>query len=149
MTALLVSFVLAASSAPRYGTLDFPVTGNAECRRLFVQGMLQLHSFQYEDAHETFQAAGKADPGCAMAFWGDAMTYSHPIWGEEQVQSARAALAKVKDTSRLRPTERAHLAAAQARETSRSDTAPGSRRPTAPTGPSPRTTSWRSSTRWH
>ena len=114
MTALLVSFVLAASSAPRYGTLDFPVTGNAECRRLFVQGMLQLHSFQYEDAHETFQAAGKADPGCAMAFWGDAMAYSHPIWGEEQVQSARAALAKVKDTSRLRPTERAHLAAAQA-----------------------------------
>ena len=94
---LLLSLVLAATPAPRFGVLDFPVTGNTECRRLFVTGMLQLHSFQYDDAHETFQAAEKADPRCAMALWGDAMAYSHPIWGEEQVQSAQAALAQVKN----------------------------------------------------
>ncbi len=114
MTALLLSLALAATPAARYGVLDFPVTGNTECRQLFVQGMLQLHSFQYEDAHQTFQAAAKADPHCAMAHWGDAMAYSHPIWGEEQVQSAQAALAGVTSEETLKPTERAHLAAARA-----------------------------------
>ncbi len=114
MIALLMSLALAASPPPAYGVLDFPVTGNAECRRLFITGMLQLHSFQYDDAHDTFQAAAKADPRCAMALWGDAMAYSHPIWGEEQVQSARAALARVKNEGELKPTERAHLAAARA-----------------------------------
>ena len=100
MTALLLSLALAASPAAKFGVLDFPVTGNAECRRLFVAGMLQLHSFEYEDAHETFQAAARADPQCAMAHWGDAMAYSHPIWGEEQVQSAQAALAQVRSEER-------------------------------------------------
>ncbi len=114
MTALLLSVVLAASPSPSYGVLDFPISGNAECRRLFVRGMLQLHSFQYDDAHESFQSAAKADPRCAMAHWGDAMAYSHPIWGEEQVQSARAALSLVKNEGELKPTERAHLAAARA-----------------------------------
>ena len=79
MTALVLSLALAASPSPAYGVLDFPVTGNVECRRLFITGMLQLHSFQYDDAHDTFQAAVKADPRCAMASWGDAMAYSHPI----------------------------------------------------------------------
>ncbi len=114
MTALVLSLALAASPSPAYGVLDFPVTGNVECRRLFITGMLQLHSFQYDDAHDTFQAAVRADPRCAMASWGDAMAYSHPIWGEEQVQSARAALARVKNEGELRPSERAHLAAARA-----------------------------------
>ncbi len=114
MTALVLSLALAASPSPSYGVLDFPVTGNSECRRLFVTGMLQLHSFQYDDAHETFQAAAKADPRCAMAHWGDAMAYSHPIWGEEEPKLAQAALARVQNERELRPTERAHLAAARA-----------------------------------
>lgn len=47
-----------------------------------------------------FQAAAKADPRCAMAHWGDAMADSYPIWGEEQVQSAQAALARQRTSQR-------------------------------------------------
>ena len=112
--------------------------------------MLQLHSFQYDDAHDTFQAAVKVDPRCAMALWGDAMAYSHPIWGEEQVQSARAALARVKNDCELRPTGARHLAAARALYGTGDigeAVAPGWSRPSARTVPSPRTTSWPCSTR--
>jgi tetratricopeptide (TPR) repeat protein len=115
MSSLVLALLVAAAPATAdYGELDFPVTGNAECRRLFALGALQLHSFEYGDAHATFQEAVKADPGCAMARWGDAMAYSHPIWGEDQVESGRAALAPIKDEKGLTDRERAHLRAARA-----------------------------------
>jgi hypothetical protein len=60
------------------GTLSFPITGNPACRKHFTEGMLALHSFMYARAHRDFREAAKADPGCAMARWGDAMAYHHP-----------------------------------------------------------------------
>jgi hypothetical protein len=39
-----------------------------------------LHSFGYEEARRAFLEAGASDPGCAMAYWGVAMTWYHPIW---------------------------------------------------------------------
>ena len=36
-----------------------------------------MHSFEYEDAREAFVEAQKADPGFAMAYWGEAMTFNH------------------------------------------------------------------------
>jgi hypothetical protein len=96
------------------GALSFPVTGNAACRKHFTDGMLALHSFMYDRAHAAFQAAAKSDPGCAMARWGDAMAYNHPLWGEDDAASARKALARVSDTDRLTRRERAFLGAARA-----------------------------------
>src|SRR6185312_9015326 len=78
-------------SAPQLGSLEFAVTGSPECQRAFVQGMLALHSFEYDQAHETF-AAALAAGDCPMAAWGDAMTYEHPVWRERDVAKARAAL---------------------------------------------------------
>src|SRR5262245_36637955 len=114
MSSLVLALLVAAAPAPDYGELDCPVTGNAECRRLFALGALQLHSFEYGAAHATFQQAVKADSGCTMARWGDAMAYSHPIWGEDQVESGRAALAPIKDEKGLTDRERAHVRAARA-----------------------------------
>ena len=42
-----------------------------------------LHSFEYDQAAEAFRAAQTADPAFAMAFWGEALTYSHLLWGED------------------------------------------------------------------
>src|SRR5262249_48994728 len=68
---------------------------------------LLLHSFEYEDAREQFLAAEKAEPGFAMAYWGEAMTFNHPIWMEQDAEAARRALARLAPT----PTERAGKAA--------------------------------------
>jgi hypothetical protein len=103
-------------AGPALGQLDFPVTGSPECQRLFQQGMLEMHSFQYQQAHATFQAALTADGGCAMAAWGDAMAYEHPIWSHRDRAKAKAALDRIAPEREATVTakERAYIAAARA-----------------------------------
>jgi hypothetical protein len=76
--------------------------------------MLEMHSFQYDQAHASFGAALGRDPGCAMAAWGDAMAYEHPLWSQRDVAKSRAALARIAREDRLTPKERAYIAAARA-----------------------------------
>jgi len=95
------------------GQLDFPITGSPECQRRFREGMLALHSFLYDQAHESFTAALAADPRCALAAWGDAMTYDHPIWHERDLTKARAALARATGEQELTAKERGYLATAR------------------------------------
>ena len=145
-----------AASAPdkaasELGQLDFPVTGSPECQRLFRQGMLEMHSFQYDQAHASFGAALKADAGCAMAAWGDAMAYQHPVWGERDVAKGKAALARIAREDTLTPRERAHIAAARAlydAADTKAGTAPGWPRSRACGRSTPTTTRSRCSTRW-
>jgi len=95
------------------GQIEFPVTGSEECGLHFREGMLAMHSFEYDRAHAAFASALGADPGCAMAAWGDAMAYVHPIWHERDLVKGRAALARVRE-ERLAPKELAFIAAARA-----------------------------------
>jgi tetratricopeptide (TPR) repeat protein len=103
--ALALSTICAAQTA-NLGHIDFPTSGKPEAQKHFIQGMLLLHSFEYADAKEEFQAASKIDSHFAMAYWGEALTYTHPLWNQQDVSSARAALA------RLAPTKEARLALA-------------------------------------
>ena len=93
------------------GRLDFPTsTRNAAAQTAFVRGMLLLHLFEYPSAKEAFQEAQRLDPGFAMAYWGEAMTYTHPVWNQQDVAAARAALARLGPDAEARaakaPTER-------------------------------------------
>ena len=56
----------------------------------------------YEDAIDAFRAAQKADPSFALAYWGEAMSFSQPLWFFEELPQARAALAKLAPTSQAR-----------------------------------------------
>jgi tetratricopeptide (TPR) repeat protein len=69
--------------------------------------VLLLHSFEYEDAARAFREAQAAEPGFALAYWGEAMTYTHPLWNQQDLPSGRAAL------ERLAPTAEARLAKAK------------------------------------
>src|SRR5215471_15863754 len=46
----------------------------------FDRALALLHNFWYVRALERFNQVLKNDPGCAMAYWGAAMTYNHPFW---------------------------------------------------------------------
>jgi tetratricopeptide (TPR) repeat protein len=46
----------------------------------FDRALALLHNFWYARALERFNQILKNDPGCAMAYWGAAMTYNHPFW---------------------------------------------------------------------
>jgi hypothetical protein len=57
--------------------------------------MLLLHLFEYPYARDEFLKAQALDPEFVMAYWGEAMTYNHPIWDRQDLQAGRAALLKL------------------------------------------------------
>jgi tetratricopeptide (TPR) repeat protein len=97
--ALLGLMLTASPLAAQLGTIDFPTSGNAAAKPAFERGVLLLHSFEYDDAAKAFQAAQQADPGFAMAYWGEAMTYTHPLWNQQDVAAANAALGRLATTA--------------------------------------------------
>jgi tetratricopeptide (TPR) repeat protein len=56
----------------------------------------------YEDAIDAFRAAQKLDPNFAMAYWGEAMSFSQPLWFFEEPDKGRAALEKLGATAAAR-----------------------------------------------
>ena len=57
------------------GKVHFPVTtAKPEAQKFVNQGVAQLHSFLYFESERSFRQAAKLDPGCAMAYWGMAMS---------------------------------------------------------------------------
>ena len=77
------------------GLINFKFSGNEEAQPLFKKGLLLLHNFEYDDAREAFLEAQKADSTMVMAVWGEAMTYNHPLWREQEYENAQAALQKI------------------------------------------------------
>ncbi len=92
------------------GRLDFRTSGGEAAQAHFLRGVLWLHSFEYSDAREEFRRAWEAEPGFAMAAWGEAMTWNHPIWVRVDLEAGRAALERLGATREERlaaaPTER-------------------------------------------
>jgi len=99
------------------GTTHFSNSGTPRAQPDFLRGLLLLHNFEYDAARRSFQAAEQLDPGFAMAYWGEALTYTHTLWGEQDLEAARKSLAKLAPTAAARalkaPTarERGYLAA--------------------------------------
>src|SRR5271170_2788390 len=93
----------AAAVTVGLGTTHFPNSGAPRAQRDFLRGLLLLHSFEYQAARTAFQGAERTDPSFAMAYWGEALSYNQTLWGEQDLQAARAALAKLATT----PEERA------------------------------------------
>jgi tetratricopeptide (TPR) repeat protein len=79
------------------GTVDFKVSGAPEVRSEFIRGVALLHSFFYEEARRIFTEVAARDPNCAMAQWGIAMTWWHPIWTpptSDEMRAGKAAIEK-------------------------------------------------------
>jgi hypothetical protein len=66
--------------AEQYGSVHFPISCSGGAQQSFERGVAMLHSFEYEDAEATFAAVARHDPNCAMAYWGEAVSYFHPWW---------------------------------------------------------------------
>ena len=107
-------------SSPRLGAVVFPNSGSPSAQADFLRGVAWLHSFGYEDAIDAFRAAQKIDPSFAMAYWGEAMSFSQPLWFFEEVDKGKAALGKLGATPAARlakaktPREQGFMRAAEA-----------------------------------
>lgn len=93
------------------GSIEFPASGSTEALPHFLRGVAALHSFWYEEAIDAFRRATTIDPNFVMGYWGEAMANNHPVWSEENVEAARAALGKVSDTASATVRERQYLQA--------------------------------------
>jgi len=82
----------------RLGVVHFENSGARRAQPAFERGLLLLHSFEYPAARREFQKAEELDPSFAMAVWGEALTYNHTLWNEQDTAAARAALAKLGST---------------------------------------------------
>src|SRR3954452_14712581 len=84
--------------------VSFPASCAADSQKALDQAVWTLHSFWYPEALSGFTNIAKADPGCAMAYWGIAMSHWYPLWyppnaaalkaGSEAVEKALAASPK-------------------------------------------------------
>lgn len=81
------------------GTIVFPNSGGAAAQAPFLRGVALLHSFEYAAAAHAFREAQQADPGFALAYWGEALTSSHVLWRVEDLAASRATLQRLAPTS--------------------------------------------------
>lgn len=57
------------------GNVRFATSCNEVAQRRFDRAMRYQHSFWYRQSKEVFEEALKADPECAIAYWGIALSY--------------------------------------------------------------------------
>ena len=78
LLALLGTPLLAAQQQPagaeKLGNVHFPVSCSADAQRQFDRALAMLHSFWYPQGLEAFTSITTAEPDCAMAYWGIAMS---------------------------------------------------------------------------
>jgi tetratricopeptide (TPR) repeat protein len=109
-----------SSQTTGLGVVSFPNSGARRAQASFLRGLALLHSFEYDDAAEAFREAQRLDSTFGMAYWGEALTYDHPLWGEHDSTAARNALARLGATPEQRiarggkPREKAYLGAVEA-----------------------------------
>jgi len=64
----------------KLGTVSFPTSCAAGVQKAFERGIALMHSFVYEDAGSQFRQIEQQDAGCAMAYWGEALSLWHQLW---------------------------------------------------------------------
>jgi len=106
--------LVAAADAPRPGALrsagavTFPISCKPEVRPEFERAVALLHSFFYEESRRIFTVIGERDPTCAMAQWGIAQTWWHPIWAPPLPEEFAAGKAAAERALAMKATPREH-----------------------------------------
>jgi hypothetical protein len=120
LTLAFTSLLWAAPAAPtqeKLGRVHFPVACTPAGQQGFDRAVALLHSFWYKAAVKAFTAVTEADPGCAMGYWGIAMSHWYPLWAPPTpaaLQRGWAAVEKAKAIGGKTDRERGYIAAIEA-----------------------------------
>ncbi len=104
-------------SPEQLGTVHFPISCNVAAQKEFERGVAMLHSFWFEEAGKAFSSVAEMDPGCAMGYWGVAMSLYHPLWDPPDttaLQQGWTAVEKAKSMGAKTERERNYIAAIEA-----------------------------------
>jgi tetratricopeptide (TPR) repeat protein len=69
-----------------FGEIHFQTSCSPGAQIGFQLGVAELHSFEYGTAEAQFHKVQQQDPGCAIAYWGEAMSLYHPLWNNPSKQ---------------------------------------------------------------
>jgi hypothetical protein len=103
IAALLAPLPAAAHDEPapaageKLGTVHFPISCNSVAQQRFTRAVAILHSFWYEEAAKAFTGVAEADPACAMAWWGVAMSHWYQLWYPPTPAALKAGAAAVRE----------------------------------------------------
>lgn len=96
---MFVALALIAAAAPAWaqheGHGEAATQAVTNVANPYARGLYLLHNFEYGAAAAAFRDAQKSDPANVMAYWGEAMTYNHPLWAEQDATAARAVLVRL------------------------------------------------------
>ena len=96
------------------GNVQFENSCSKEVQGDLMRGHALLHSMFYDEAIAVLSGVAAKDTNCAMAHWGVAMAYYHPLWGPptpEDLKNGAAALAKAKNVEKASQREKDFIAA--------------------------------------
>ena len=99
------------------GQVNFPTSCSPQARPSIETGVALLHSFQYQQADQTFTEASKLDSHCAMAWWGKAMSQYEQLWAYPPSSAFKRGADNIKRAQKLGAStdrERAYIATAAA-----------------------------------
>jgi len=104
------------ATGERLGTVHFSTSCNLEAQNQFDRAVALLHSFQFSNAIDGFNAALKSDSSCAMAYWGIALSHwSNPfapgLKATSQLQDGQQAAEHGLSLGAKSDRERAYIAA--------------------------------------
>src|ERR1700730_1872072 len=105
VTPLLAGTFVTAAWAQGLGNVHFETSCTQQAQEKFDRGLAMVHSFFYPDSVQAFTEAAAADPQCAIAYWGIAISHrpnpmilalTSTIWknGLEAVERGKAIGAK-------------------------------------------------------
>jgi len=87
-----------------FGSVSFTASVPDSLKKDFNIAIALLHSFEYDQSEKMFAKIIERSPGCAMAYWGVAMSNFHPLWapptpaelkkGEKAIEFARSIKSK-------------------------------------------------------
>lgn len=98
-----------AASVDVIGAVRFQTSCVSQVQSAFDRAVATLHSFEFDEARGMFTAIASEDPKCAMAAWGVAMTYYHPLWAPPTAQELTLGGEAVADARSLNADERERL----------------------------------------
>ena len=103
-------------SGEKLGTVYFATSCNEAAQKEFNRAVALLHSFQFSNAIEGFNAVLKADASCGIADWGIALSdWGNPFAPEmkdkSQLQAGRESAERGKTAGAKTERERAYIAA--------------------------------------
>src|SRR4051795_6450123 len=89
------AFAQAPKKTVELGSIHFPTSAKPAAQAPFLTGVKALYNFEFDIAGDAFRETQKADPAFALGYWGEAMSYNHPLWAQQDLPAARKAMERL------------------------------------------------------